>query len=462
MNAALPYNLIDIAGAAPAANDYVAFGIDTTVANSGPFCSLVFDIGTAISGITLTWEYSTGGGAWAALTVQDNTNQDGAMTGTVFDTTGVNSVHWEQPAAWATQAVNLITGYWVRARVTAAPGPHTAPTQQHRDVYSVTWPYAEIEAEQILGDVPALLRINAHNQSGGAPLLTTNRLMVGLRSISRGTDFAAYINLADEQNHTDITVVLSPDAAFANDITAPTGRVTLYAPGVDRTIRYAAYVEIAPPLSLEYYGRFRALLRVKQSGGNAGDIGGRLEVQGGGIRSQYYSPIKYTQTTAVWETLDFGSVTLPSITVSPDENVRIVLIIDLANTNGAVASLYLYDLILIPLDEWAIDSLDSLTPTSTTSLAANYARRVDIDSIYQPKSSIRSVIYETVTDQIMGPYLSIAGGPAILQANAQQRLWFFSERAVAGALWPRRPSIELGHVLQTFHVSRYYSLRGNR
>ena len=33
--------------------DFVLFGIDTSVLNSGPFCSLVFDIGTVQAGCTI-------------------------------------------------------------------------------------------------------------------------------------------------------------------------------------------------------------------------------------------------------------------------------------------------------------------------------------------------------------------------------------------------------------------------
>ncbi len=107
----------------------------------------------------------------------DNTNQDGALTGAPFDTTGVNSVHWEHPSDWVTTAVNGVTGYWVRAVVGLVGFIPTAPTQQNRDVYTIVTPFVDTTAANVAGDIQALALMRLHTQSsryapGAGPLNT--------------------------------------------------------------------------------------------------------------------------------------------------------------------------------------------------------------------------------------------------------------------------------------------------
>lgn len=75
------------------------------------FQEIKINIGTAGVGNTIAWEYYNGS-AWASLTVTDGTNG--------FTTLGTNTVTFTPPTDWATVAVNAVTTYWVRARVTAA------------------------------------------------------------------------------------------------------------------------------------------------------------------------------------------------------------------------------------------------------------------------------------------------------------------------------------------------------
>ena len=189
-------------------NDVVVFGIDTSIADSGPFCSLVFDIATALdpgTGITIDWRYSRTGadivtGPWPSFAhppLQDNTNQSGTMTGDAFDTLGVNSVHWEQPNDWAAfnPAVNGgaalgTTGFWVAAIVTAAAGTPTPPIQQNRDIYSIIWPYITINEDEVSGDIPTWLTVNMGLCSAvwtqASLSMNANQLWMGLRQVLGG------------------------------------------------------------------------------------------------------------------------------------------------------------------------------------------------------------------------------------------------------------------------------------
>lgn len=98
--------------ASPAINDAYYFG------GLHRFQQLSLNVGTA--GVkapgdwTLTWEYYNGS-AWTTLTVTDNTSE--------FTVAGTNTVTFTPPVDWATVAVNALTAYWIRARVSAATLP---------------------------------------------------------------------------------------------------------------------------------------------------------------------------------------------------------------------------------------------------------------------------------------------------------------------------------------------------
>ena len=146
IGAAPPYDIINATGE-------TYFGIDTSVGDSGPFTSLVFDIGTGGAGSpTIVWEYWNG--AWVTLSVKDNT-----LNFTQSGINGIKAVTWEQPSDWATNTPGggLPTGYWVRVRISSGSFS-TEPQQQNRDVYSVIWPYVEIQENDIGGDITARLK----------------------------------------------------------------------------------------------------------------------------------------------------------------------------------------------------------------------------------------------------------------------------------------------------------------
>lgn len=450
MGAPLPFTFMF---AVPAVGDIVYFGIDTTLANSGPFASLVFDILNAVTNITtIVWEYWNG--AWVALTVQDNTNADGAMTGVAFDTTGVKSVHWEQPSDWVTVAVNAITGYWVRARVTATPGAATPPAQQNRDIYSIVWPYVEIQETQVGGDAPLLSRLRIRNQSdndavAANPLLYSNQVFVGLRSLSRGSSFTAYLNAADEQNPAGITVTALSAAAFINDVTSPTGRAVQYlnVPAVDTILRWT----ISNVLSPEYYGVFHAFLRARQTGGGGGNLAFQLTWRfGSGINRN--AIVTFTGGTAP-SIVDMGRVDL---TASPQEDTIDQLLFELNAYGDGVVDTIVFDLVLLPVDEWAGEFFGDERLGARGDVGNGLYLRVD--SLY-PKRAILATTRRQSTDNITFFYASISATETVLQANASQRLWFLQSWGLSANL---RAKPEIADSLQVVATQRYISMRGNR
>ena len=450
MHAALPYNLLPVV---PAVGDIVYFGINTAWVDSGPFCSLVFDIGTAQTDITgIDWEYWTA--PWGGLTVQDNTNADGAMTGVAFDTAGVNSVHWKQQPGWFTTTVNGITGYWVRAIVTgigAAPSP---PTQQNRDVYSIVWPYAEIQAAAIGGDIPALARVMVENQSSYGANLYAQQVTAGLRSMSRGENFTAYINLCNEQNPDGLTVTAVGSTTFVVDADAPTGVSAHYNPVGVEAMGDEIDIVFSDALAPHFYGQFRAYLRGDRNGGAAGDFSAQLEIAFG---TPYLTDVVTSNHTAAdYAVLDMGKIDLgPTGSLAAgDDTFSSSITVRLANSNAAPGDFFLYDLILIPVDEWAAGCsyTDPVRYLERT-------RYLDIDAVGHPKNTHRCFIRNVSGDAIRTNWIANAPGPPMLQANARQRLWFFHQFLDTG-YW--HADIEIADTIKIYANQQYLTMRGTR
>jgi hypothetical protein len=452
IGAALPYDLL---WAVPAVGDHMYFGVNTAGPNTGPFCSLVFDISTAMADTTLEWEYHDGVGPWVTLTTQDNTAW--------FSQTGVNSVHWEQPSDWTEVAVNAVTGYWVRARVTAVGAAPAPPEQQNRDPYSILWPSVLVDELQVGGSLPALARIYLKNRShrDTFPLddLDTYRVVCGLRSTDRGESFTPYLNISDEQNPTGLTVSrdATDTAAFAADATTPTGRIL-----VDNTTTLNAWVDLVTftfsnVLAGDFYGTYHAFLRADQDGGSVGDIGYRLKVFYGNTEV-VVSETAYFATLNRWQVLDLGTFTYPGLPIDVG---------DVSESSGLVIQRYatsttptaeLYDLIIIPTDEWAGDFSPKSEETNDSIQLTNY---LDVDSL-RPRHNIRALVRDESNDFVLTRWATIANGPATLQPNVDQRLWFFTmELASDGSDELRAPPYQ-GFSLQLFRNQRYFSYRGDR
>jgi len=290
MDTSLPYSLLP---ATPAVNDAVYFGIDTSLSDSGPFASLVFDIGTALSGtMNMTWEYWNG--AWTAFAqsvgkeIWDQTSTSESGGASPWTNTGVNVVQWLVPSDWATTSVNSITGYWVRARVSSFTSIMDVPTQQNRNIYSVVVPYINIDSAQVLGDIPSLARTIIANPIGdlnsvGEGILNPNiwieRVICGLRSMSRGSSFTAYLDCSGLQPPDDAySVNATGGVTFAADLSTPSAFRAVYNPGTIQEIYKNAKVRITLATQTDWIGRYHAFVRARQVGGDTGDIKMRLVV----------------------------------------------------------------------------------------------------------------------------------------------------------------------------------------
>lgn len=447
---ALPWDMLP---AVPAVDDAIYFGTTgvATSPSSGPFASLIFDIG--IAGITYegTWEYSDGVAGWPTLDVLDSTS--------IFQNTGVNGVYFEQPDDWATETVNGTEGYWVRMRITTGGG--TRPTQQNRDVYTVNWGSALIDAAQVGGDIPAIARVNLFNESYGGDYdtwtLDTYRVIMGLRSTERGASFSAYLNCAEEQNPTGLTVTAGTDSSFVADTETATGYRITYSPASLDAWYDIVTFGFASALADDFYGDFHAYLRAQQSGGATGEISFRLKIVFGSTTTWLSEPVDFDYLTE-WQTLDLGMFNFPGVPVDDDDVSDESSIVIQAYSTSATPDAYLYDLVIIPADEW-IGDLDPKSEKLGDSIKTY--KYLDIDSL-DPRFNIRSFVRNVDSGNIASAWANSSSGPLILQNNKDQRLWILSMELDSDDSDEMHAPPHQTFSIQLFCNQRYLSMRGAR
>jgi len=106
---------VDLLPAAIAADDYIAFGSDS------PFEEIMQDISVVGAGTyVVAWEYSQGGGAWAACVgLTDNSNG--------FRNQWNQTIQHTPQGDWALETINGVQAYYLRCRITDAGAGYSQP-----------------------------------------------------------------------------------------------------------------------------------------------------------------------------------------------------------------------------------------------------------------------------------------------------------------------------------------------
>jgi len=470
LDAALPYDLLP---AVPVANDAVYFGIDTTMADSGPFSNIVFDLGDVFAGATATgvWEVWTGA-AWNGIAATMTDETDGLTV------TGVNSISYDDPgtpAFWTTCDLNAvlgygpaITGYWMRFRVTGAAAITSVPEQQNRHPYVTLWNWVDIAADQIEGDISALARHFVYNRSYRylGPSLEVDRVIMGLRRYDRGEDFASYINLADEQNHSDITVSVrgASSAAFASRVDFPTGRYILYNPGGVEALNEIFYIEIDEDLTQQYFGLFHVFCIYKPIAAIDGmRVRLSIESTSGGVVPGVQTYLSDLVSIDDDPLLDLGQIEIsPGILQS--EDYSLLFIMSAQSTEAAPGQAGFYGLVLIPVDEWSLDAVN-YTDNDFSRLSKDTSGNpiyLDVDSIANPRRFVRTILKASVDgDPMPGQWSARAGQAAFFLPNVRQRMHFLTAQQ-DGAIYNWNADHRFLSSVQSFKCNRYLGMRGNR
>jgi len=402
----------------PGVNDYLLIGINDAADNSGPFDSVVFNVFQIQEDLTLDWEYWNGA-AWVGLTIRDYTRTGAAES---FTNAGMGIITFDPPPAWSNAVMN---GYYIRCRITAVGGTPASPEHSPVNVYTVIKAYADVDSAQVPGDIHAIAKYAISTAHTSEP---TNAF-IATRSIDRGADFSAYLNISDEQNSTGVTVAVGAGAGSIADYNrAPTGRAYLFNPAAYPSTNTVT-ITINTALSTQYEGRYYAMLRGALIGAagnttptditigatNSDDV---IEVEYMNVANRQFTPqVGFSH----WECIELGTVEIPH-TVSPQD---IVIEIDVSNgvTSAPFPDLYLTDFILVPVDEFVArcDASDkSISP------GISIDEDLIITSIASPKDVTSTYIYNYTDTKLIQSWDNIPGAITTITNNKTQRVWLFT------------------------------------
>lgn len=437
---------VELYPSVPAVGDILYAGAQTNVTGYeiGPFSSLVFDIETVSSGLTIVWEYWNGA-AWTSLSLtKDNTDS--------FKTAGVRTVHWLPSSNWTTTSVDGSTGYWVRARITAVSSP-IAPTQANINIFSITQPYAEIDGSGVDGEIPALAQISLHNLAQGSGSYRIDKIFIGFRTFSRGNAFNSFINLSDQQEPFGVTIT-NGLGSFSNSPFTPTGRIlSLTGPSL-LTWQTMASVSLSTTIARDYYGAYRVFVRCKQVNGVAGQYKIRLRSIFGSDQqnittSKEVATKVASSLSSSFELIDLGRLDIPSGIHRADEEIVDLHQMDVQiYTSSATPTIYLVDLVLIPTDEWAA------TFTGAAIIDGQFA---DLDSIQSVKTTVRGVS-KWNDGRIISIFETVANSPIRFQVRNTQRIWILCGENIDPSGVYSNPGIST--LLTSNKVQRYLTMRG--
>lgn len=454
VNASVPF---DILPDTAAVGDILYIGIQSGVPHPSSFKNVIFDIGTPAvwDGGVPIWEHYTGG--WATLTtVVDHTADVGA-----FSVAGPNSVAWDVSLASGLVTINGVEGYFVRLRVPTGVTTVQTPTQINRTIYTANKSYVEIQSDEIGGDINADLVIEIKQQGDnngpaiGLPDFYTDRFMLSFRDSARGENFTPYINIGALNNPDGIAVTapgfgtLSAFPRWGYGTADENGSIVSSS---NISIAEQFRVTISPPLSGEYNGKFRIFGRYHDSGFlSAVGITTYLKVTTGSGGSAIGEGTTITKSSSVALSgpyiVDYGVFNIDMLNYVADSVILSVYV-----GAEAYSSFFLSDLILMPVDQLALDVRDA---AHTDNSRVSGSRSLVIDNI----SSKRLVAYVSDRGEIVSPYTTIHNGVVQVESNKKVRMFMFAMLYYNGKYVPEFGML---HSVKMYSSQKYLSMRGSR
>lgn len=433
--------------------DIFYVGLQTTSPDSGAFSNLQIEMTDLNYTLTLAIEYWSGA-AWTAFTIselRDNTQS--------LHRSG--SLVWHNVALGST-AINSVTAYWIRFRVTAT-GTLSTLLPKVKNIYIAQQPFVEIN--NIAGDIPAIAQALLYNRlddgNGNAPSLPTGRVLMGLRSVDRGGDFTAYLNLSDVQNPPGVSITLASEVAYVTDrVIAAAGRFAQYTPVSLNVWNRRITVQLDSDLSRDFNGTFQVYLRYAYSG-FSDTVYARFALenfvnQGTILGDEIPLLPVFTNDIADIAYLGQFSIMPERFMNISDRSSAVGLGIEFKSSSAGVGSAVdCFEIILIPADEWIGEFFDPLELGG-----AGLERFIDIDSASFPKKVLKCTLRNRGSELVSGIWNSSASGVFMLQPGTRQRLWFLASQINEGDE-SLGSSHTLVHHIRMLHHSRWLGLRGN-
>jgi hypothetical protein len=361
--------------AAPAINvDFYYVGSDE------PFWHILWNIVTASveTGVTYLFEYSDGGAGWPDLTLGDDLTL--YPDDDPFDATGISGMFFHPGSDWAKETVNGDNKFWIRISISALTTYTTAPENGTDDVYNQRQPYALLPSSELEGDVPPLIRLRMLGTYGGdenVEMTNLSRVLIGAKS--RNLDeFDSHLNPGGDGLPANWAVAYGTDTSTAADPEAPGGdQADCDFAGDTSNVMRVRFTGTG--LASAYKGKYRPFIRCQQIGGDVADVTMNLRIRIDSTAD--YAPQIDTSAVSLGATDDGHEL----VDLEPGNYLQIPfgefyeadslegadLIIEIwaQIEAGSAGTLEIYDLILLPVDEWWGEYEDPVTNSDSGSSA---------------------------------------------------------------------------------------------
>lgn len=422
------------------------------------------------SGLTVVYEYSDNAAGWPDLTAgTDLTHYPNAtnfFSKPVDTLIGLNAFPGSD---WAAEAVNGITKFWIRIRITAVTS-WTTMTQVDMD-HNPRIPELRIPAGTFKGDITPQVMARLFSPDGGAdtPAMSTiSRAIVGLKT--RGLDrFISRINPGGDGNPAWMTVAYGTDTASAANSLSPGGDLahTDFSTTTVMTERFTVTLDQS---LFHYRGQYRVFVVAQQSTGDPGDVVlqmvakiGSSDVDAPAIP---FPEVQFLGTT-VGEIVELTPQTTLNLPFGDAKfadreamrNTDVVLEFYAERTTGA-ALLNWYQIILIPSEEWISVGNDPVSDPDTGNSALRGNTLLELDTGVIANRTIKRLIRNG--DLVLAETWSRGSGPMKIEPDLEARLYFLFGRYETD--WGDPPFIAdqgISLVGQIYGRDRHQYLRGN-
>lgn len=437
LNHGFPFNLFK--GGSVANITY--FGADSTIPDNSNLPSALFmSLSNAdITGIDVTWQYWNGA-AWTAFTDFGGNGVLGISSMGIFRNGPVN-YEFNALTSPAVTTVNGVLGWWIRAVPGAWLGTGYVQAVDFNP-YFPNKPFVKIPAAGLRSEMPLIADLRFAPLGPNGEVQSFSRFAIATRSVSRGANFNPIIPFTSKGQETGINLSLNA-LTYVADLTAPSGEKANF-----NSIQSGISISLSSPLTAQYNGRFRAIVRVKQNGGAVGDITSTFTAGPGAV----VYPGALIPAIGVNAFFDYGIVSIPGFDIEPGEYTStLTMFVGFARSTGA-GTMDVFDLILIPVDEFYAD----VRPVTAASTWFTWTNQIGGMSSLEPRKSVKGFASNEVGS---GWLETVLGGQVISSAEftllprTDQFLIIMPISQTAG----RRISTRL----ELFAAPRFYNMRGD-
>jgi hypothetical protein len=336
--------------------------------------------------------------------------------------------------------------------------------------------YMDEEAGASVADEKWMLELEWINETR-----YTTSVLMGSRSLSRGSEFNAFIN-ANDGNPDGIEVSSGPRSFKSNILYNIAGTPTmvngfLVANGITTSVVSTTQdwddrviIKIYNPLAEQYTGRFRAFVRARTT-----EISGipttkmRLRISVG-VGGSSFTNVTTFNSLQEAELVDMGPVVIPPAQAADSITLAVQTTNDFEPPPGPIvlnpAFIEIFDVILLPVDEW---SIEATSPGTDVLGYLDGDSFLELDSINSKPRPIVATIKDKKTEHSRA-FMITSGSGATVDPSVDQRVWVLTtsyidkpDTIISTGTSQLRAEASLSQVVHSASmaiINRYRALRG--